>query len=104
VRRLLLLLAPLALVAVFFVALAASSSQPRDCAPIKRGKHSARNIQSHLEGGLTCPQIRRVLAVWIHRQFPYRVDGWNMRYSGACSCHIADRRLPNGTRQRFVFV
>ena len=62
------------------------------------------SIQAHGVGrGLTCRQIRAALVRWIDTKFAARAAGWSFRYRADCGCHVADRRLPDGRGQRFVF-
>jgi len=63
-----------------------------------------RSIQVRgLGSGLSCAQVRAAVNAWIERKFPARAAGWRFNYRADCSCHVADRRLPDGRRQRFVF-
>jgi hypothetical protein len=104
VRRLALIFAPLAVVAALFVALALAEDSPADCASFKHRDRVVRAIQAHGVGrDLTCAQIRAALVRWIDARFSARAAGWSFRYRSDCSCHIADRRLPDGRSQRFVF-
>ena len=102
-RRVAMILAPLALVAALFVALAMAADAPGDCPSFKQGRRAVRSIQAHgLGHGLSCAQVRAALGAWIQRKFPARAAGWRFAYRADCSCHVADRRL-HGRRQRFVF-
>lgn len=103
-RRVAVILAPLALVAALFVALALAADAPGDCASFKYERRSVRSIQAHgLGRGLSCAQVRAAIEAWIERKFPERAAGWRFDYRTDCTCHVADRRLPDGRRQRFVF-
>jgi hypothetical protein len=103
-RRVAMILAPLALVAAVFVALALAADAPGDCPSFKHGRRAARSIQAHgLGNGLSCAQVRAALGAWIEQKFPARAAGWRFDYRADCSCHVANRRLPDGRRQRFVF-
>ena len=103
-RRVALILAPLAAVAVLFVALALAADAPADCPSFKHAHRAVRAIQAHGIGhGLNCAQVRTALDRWIDRKFPARAAGWRFAYRADCSCHVADRRLSDGRRQRFVF-
>jgi hypothetical protein len=104
VRRVALILAPLAVVAALFVALAVAADAPADCPSFKHARHAVRAIQAHgLGHGLSCAQVRAAVDRWIDRKFPARAAGWRFAYRADCSCHVADRRLPDGRHQRFVF-
>ena len=103
-RRVALILAPLAAVAALFVALAVAADAPADCPSFKHAHRTVRAIQAHgLGHGLSCAQVRTAVDRWIDRKFPNRAAGWRFAYRADCSCHVADRRLPDGRRQRFVF-
>ena len=103
-RRVALILVPLAVVAVLFVALALAADPPADCPSFKHAHRTVRAIQAHGVGhGLSCAEVRAALDGWIARKFPARAAGWRFVYRADCSCHVADRRLPDGGRQRFVF-
>ena len=103
-RRVAVILAPLALVAALFVALALAADAPGDCPSFKHGRRAVRSIQAHgLGRGLSCAQVRAAIDAWIERTFPARAAGWRFDYRADCSCHVASRRLPDGRRQRFVF-
>lgn len=98
--------AALVAAAAFFIALAIAGAgdNPRTCPPVKRGRQVHGSIQSHDVGrGLTCREVRHVIVLWVDRRFPARVGPWRFRSSGDCSCQIAERRLPGGRRQRFIF-
>jgi hypothetical protein len=104
VRRVALILAPLALVAALFVALALAADPPGDCPSFKHDRRAVRSIQVQgLGRGLSCAQVRAAVDAWIGRKFPARAGGWRFDYRADCSCHVANRRLPDGRRQRFVF-
>jgi len=104
VRRVALILAPLAVVAALFVALALAADAPGDCPSFKHHRRPVRAIQAHgLGHGRSCAQIRAALNAWIDTKFPARAAGWGFEYRADCSCHVANRRLPDGRRQRFVF-
>jgi hypothetical protein len=99
-----LILAPLVLVAALFVALALAADAPGDCPSFKYERRPVRSIQAReLGSGLTCAQVRAAVDAWIDRKFPARAGGWRFDYRADCSCHVANRRLPDGRRQRFVF-
>jgi hypothetical protein len=103
-RRVALILVPVALVAGLFVALALAADAPAGCPSLKHHRRPVTSIQAHGIGrGLTCAQIHAALNVWIDGKFPARADGWRFDYRADCSCHVANRRLPDGRRQRFVF-
>jgi hypothetical protein len=103
-RRVAVILAPLALVAALFVALALAADAPGDCPSFKHGRRAVRSVQAHgLGRGLSCAQVRAAVDAWIERKFPARAAGWSFAYRADCSCHVASRRLPDGRRQRFVF-
>jgi hypothetical protein len=103
-RRVAMILALLALVAAVFVALALAADAPGDCPSFKQGRRAVRSIQAHgLGNGLSCAQVRAALGAWIELKFPARAAGWRFDYRADCSCHVANRRLPDGRRQRFVF-
>ena len=103
-RRVAFILAPLALVAALFVALALAADRPGDCPSVKHHRSQVRSIQAHgLGHGLSCAQIRAALVVWIDGKFPDQAAGWHFAYRADCSCHVANRRLPDGRYQRFVF-
>jgi hypothetical protein len=104
VQRVALILAPLAVVAALFVALAVAADAPTDCPSFRHARHAVGAIQAHgLGHGLSCAQIRAAVDKWIDRRFPARAAGWRFAYRADCSCHVVDRRLPDGRRQRFVF-
>ncbi len=103
-RRVALILAPLAVVAALFVALALAADAPADCPSFKHARRAVRSIQAHGVGReLSCAQIRAAVVAWIEAKYPARAAGWRFAYRADCSCHVADRRLPDGRRQRFVF-
>src|SRR2546421_4807138 len=103
-RRVAMILAPLVLVAALFVALALAADAPAECPSFKHHRRPVTSIQAHGIGrGLTCTQIRAALNEWIDRKFPARAGGWRFAYRADCSCHVANRRLPDGRGQRFVF-
>ena len=103
-RRLALIFAPLAVVAALFVALALAEDSPADCPSFNHKHRVVSSIQAHGVGrGLTCRQIRAALVRWIDTKFAARAAGWSFRYRADCGCHVADRRLPGGHGQRFVF-
>ena len=103
-RRIALILASLVLVAALFVALALAADSPADCPSLKHRRHAISAIQAHgLGHGLRCAQIRAALLGWIDRKFPSRAAGWRFSYRADCGCHVANRRLPDGRAQRFVF-
>jgi hypothetical protein len=103
-RRVALIMVPPALVAALFVALALAADAPADCPSFKHHRRPVTSIQAHGIGrGLTCAQIRAALDVWIDGKFPARAGGWRFDYRADCSCHVANRRLPDGRRQRFAF-
>jgi hypothetical protein len=103
-RRVAVILAPLALVAALFVALALAADAPADCPSFKHHRRPVRAIQAQgLGHALSCSQIRAVLDAWIDGRFPARAAGWRFEYRADCSCHVASRRLPDGRRQRFAF-
>ena len=103
-RRVGLILAPLVVVAALFIALALAADAPADCPSVKHHRHVVTAIQAHgLGPGLRCAQIRAALRAWIDRSFPSRAAGWRFAYRADCSCHVANRCLPDGRAQRFVF-
>jgi hypothetical protein len=103
-RRVAVILAPLALVAALFVALALAADTPGDCPSFKHQRRAVRSIQARgLGRGLSCAQVRAAIDAWIERKFPARAAGWRFDYRADCSCHVANRRLADGRRQRFVF-
>ena len=103
-RRIAPILAPLVVVAALFVALALAADAPAGCPSFKRHRHAITAIQAHgLGHGLRCAQVRAALRAWIDRSFPSRAAGWRFAYRADCSCHVANRRLPDGRAQRFVF-
>jgi hypothetical protein len=103
-RRIAVILAPLTLVAAVFVALALAADAPADCPSFKHHRRPVRSIQAHgLGHGLSCSQIRAVLAAWIDGKYPARAAGWRFEYRSDCGCHVASRRLPDGRGQRFAF-
>jgi hypothetical protein len=103
-RLVAMILAPLALVAVLFVALALAADTPTDCPSFKHHRRPVSAIQAHGVGhGLSCAQIRAALDRWIDTKFAARAGGWRFTYRADCNCHVADRRLPDGPLQRFVF-
>ena len=90
--------------AALFVALALAEDSPADCRAFKQRHRAVRSIQAHgLGRDLTCAQIRGAVVRWIDAKFAARAAGWSFRYSSDCSCHVADRRLPDGRSVRFVF-
>jgi hypothetical protein len=104
VGRLALIFAPLAVVAALLVALALAEDSPADCPSFKHGHRVVSSIQAHGVGrGLTCREIRAALVRWIDTRFAARAAGWSFSYRADCSCHVADRRLPDGRSQRFAF-
>ena len=103
-RRVAVVVAPLVLVAALFVALALAADAPGDCPSFKHHRRPVGAIQAHgLGHGLSCAQIRAALNAWIDGTFPARAAGWRFDYRADCSCHVANRRLPDGRGQRFVF-
>jgi hypothetical protein len=102
--RLALVLAPLIVVAGLFVALALAGDAPAGCPSFKHHRRLVTGIQAHgLGAGLGCGRIRAALDQWIDRRFPPRAAGWRITCRQDCSCHVANRRLPDGRAQRFVF-
>jgi hypothetical protein len=102
--RIALVLAPLVLVAGLFVALALAGDGPGGCPSFKHHRRLVTGIQAHgLGSGFGCQEIRAALDRWVDRRFPHRAAGWRFTYRQDCSCHVADRRLPDGRAQRFVF-
>jgi hypothetical protein len=103
-RRVVVILAPLVLVAALFVALALAADAPGDCPAFKHKRRPVSAIQVRgLGHGLSCAEVRVAIDAWIARRFPAHAGGWRFDYRADCACHVANRRLPDGRRQRFVF-
>jgi hypothetical protein len=104
VRRVAPIFAPVVLVAALFVALALADEAPAACPSFKHDMRIVRSIEAHGVGpALSCAEIHGAIVRWIDARFPATVAGWHFHFSTGCSCHVADRRLPGGERQRFVF-